>query len=118
MPGNARPQASGAPGRTAPQGPGLGMQSQRGPSVRVFIPPPPMPPPPTYRRTYHRSATYVADNRVSEVQSALKRLGYYRGGVDGDAGPGTRGAIVSFREDNGLGSSSRIDEPLLRTLGL
>ena len=121
MPGNVRPQAAGTPGRTGPQGPGVGIQGQRGPGrpgLNVFIPPPPIPPPPYYRRSYRRSATYVTDNNVSAVQSALKQRGYYRGGVDGDAGPGTRGAVVSFRQDNGLGTSSRIDEPLLRALGL
>lgn len=121
IPGNTRPQAAGTPGRTGPQRPGVGIQGQPGPGrpgITVVIPPPPIPPPPYPRRGYHRSATYVVDNNVSAVQRALKQRGYYRGTVDGDAGPGTRGAIGSFRNDNGLGGSTGIDAPLLRALGL
>lgn len=55
---------------------------------------------------------------MSLVQRALKTRGYYTGPVDGDAGSGTRGAIRGFREDNGLGSSTRIDSTLLGALGL
>ena len=55
---------------------------------------------------------------MSLVQRALKTRGYYTGPVDGDAGSGTRAAIRGFREDNGLGSSTRIDSTLLGALGL
>ena len=79
----------------------------------------PPPPPPGYHHRYHRS--YSSDSgssSVSRVQRALKTRGYYSGSIDGDAGSGTRAAIRGFREDNGLGSSSRIDSTLLRALGL
>jgi peptidoglycan hydrolase-like protein with peptidoglycan-binding domain len=88
------------------------------PGVRVFVPPPPMPPPPYYRRGYRRSSSYAVDSTVSSVQSQLKRRGYYSGPVDGDAGSGTRAAIRSFREDNGMARTSVIDSALLRALGL
>jgi peptidoglycan hydrolase-like protein with peptidoglycan-binding domain len=39
---------------------------------------------------------------VRDVQSALKRLGYYRGGVDGIAGPRTRTAVRQGQADFGL----------------
>lgn len=120
-------QSSVVPGRPGIQGPGVpgrpGLQSPArfGPGisgVRVVIPPPRIPPPPYYHRGSRRSSSDVGDSTVSAVQSALKQRGYYTGGVDGDAGPGTRGAINSFRQDNGLGASTRIDDPLLRALGL
>jgi len=133
QPARARGPGSGAgqgPGSGAAQGPGSGPVQQPGfgpgqggtrrPGLNLIIrrPPfPPPPPPPYSNRTSRRNATF-ADNDVSSVQRALQERGYYRGGVDGESGPGTRGAIVGFREDNGLGSSSRIDQQLLRALGL
>jgi peptidoglycan hydrolase-like protein with peptidoglycan-binding domain len=71
-----------------------------------------VPPPPAYSDGAAREST------VAKVQRELKRRGYYAGPVDGDAGRGTRGAIIQFREDQGLGSSTRIDNRLLRALGL
>ncbi|MDI7250020.1 MAG: polysaccharide deacetylase family protein [Bacillota bacterium] len=39
---------------------------------------------------------------VREYQSLLEQLGYYRGSVDGIAGPLTRTAVVRFQRDHGL----------------
>jgi outer membrane murein-binding lipoprotein Lpp len=36
------------------------------------------------------------------IQKALKKAGYYSGGIDGKVGPGTRDAIAAFQKDNGL----------------
>ncbi len=36
------------------------------------------------------------------IQEALKNAGYYQGSLDGKIGPGTREAIRSFQNDNGL----------------
>ncbi len=52
------------------------------------------------------------------MQRELKSRGYYSGAIDGDAGSGTRAGIRSFREDNGLGDSSRIDSTLMSAFGL
>lgn len=109
---------TGAVQQSVPGSVGGIQQRGPGPGVTVVIPPPPIPPPPPYPYRSYRRSTYVADSNVAAVQSALKQRGYYRGAVDGDAGPVTRAAIVNFRADHGLGSSSRIDEPLLRALGL
>lgn len=75
------------------------------------MPPPPLPP-------GVEVTIDAADATVARVQRALKKLGYYTGVVDGSAGRSTRNAIRSFREDNGLASSTRIDSALLQALGL
>ena len=53
-----------------------------------------------------------------EVQRELRRLGYYRGSIDGDIGPGSRSAIRAFQADRGLSVTGRIDASLLRSLGI
>ncbi len=52
------------------------------------------------------------------VQRALTRLGYYRGPVDGDIGPGTRASIARYQRDRGLRVTGVVDSTLLRSLGL
>ena len=99
------------PGR-GPGRPGFG-PGPRPPLVELLVPPPPL--------YYHHHRYYSGDSgssTVSRVQRALKTRGYYSGPVDGDAGSGTRAGIRSFREDNGLRSSTKIDGALLGALGL
>jgi hypothetical protein len=50
------------------------------------------------------------------VQSELARLGYYRGSIDGELGPGSRQAIRAFRAAKGLPVTGRVDPKFLRTL--
>ncbi len=57
-------------------------------------------------------------NLVVDVQHALSRRGYYRGPIDGQAGPGTRAAIRAFQIDRHLPVSGRIDGNVVRSLGL
>lgn len=45
---------------------------------------------------------------AAQVQSALKKAGYYSGNVDGKIGSGTKSAIVQFQKDNGLKSDGVI----------
>lgn len=66
-----------------------------------------------YTPTYGYNASLVA-----AVQRRLGQLGYYRGVVDGVAGPRTRGAIAAFESRNGLVVDGRISRPLLDRLGL
>lgn len=56
--------------------------------------------------------------RPAEVQRALARRGYYHGAIDGDIGPGSRGAIRAFQADHGMVVTGEINPPLLRALGL
>ena len=110
------PGGPGAPFGPAPGGPGprLG-PGPRGSVLNLLVPPPP---PDYYHHRHYRSSSNAGDSSVTQVQSALKKRGYYSGAIDGDAGSGTRAAIRGFREDNGLMSSTRIDGTLLRALGL
>ena len=70
-----------------------------------------------YRYSYRDSSSYNDDLAV-DVQRALARRGYYRGGIDGDVGPGTRAAIRSYQYHHHLEVTGRIDRTLLRSLGL
>jgi hypothetical protein len=58
------------------------------------------------------------DQVIANVQSTLQQQGYYRGDVDGLIGPLTRGAIADYQRDHGLYTTSTIDQPTLRSLGM
>jgi hypothetical protein len=58
------------------------------------------------------------DQVIANVQSALQQQGYYNGEVDGLIGPLTRGAIADYQRDHGLYTTSTIDQPTLRSLGI
>ena len=66
----------------------------------------------------YRDSSRDSDELTVDVQRALARRGYYRGGIDGDIGPGTRAAIRSYQYQRGLEVTGRIDNTLLRSLGL
>lgn len=65
-----------------------------------------------------RSSDDDGDDLAVDVQRALARRGYYRGPIDGDVGPGTRGAIREYQYRNRLEVTGRIDRSLLRSLGV
>jgi hypothetical protein len=68
-----------------------------------------------YRPTTYRTS------RVSvsvEIQQRLARAGYYRGAIDGVIGAGTSAAISAYQRDNRLPITGRIDERLLRRMGI
>ena len=66
----------------------------------------------------YRDSSRDSDELTVDVQRALARRGYYRGGIDGDIGPGTRAAIRSYQYNRGLEVTGRIDGALLRSLGI
>jgi His-Xaa-Ser repeat protein HxsA len=72
---------------------------------------------PSYYRATTRSGDY-GDDLAVDVQRALARRGFYHGAIDGDVGPGTRGAIREYQYRNRLEVTGRIDRSLLRSLGL
>ena len=56
--------------------------------------------------------------RISEIQSALARGGYYQGSPNGKWDSNTVSALQKFQSENGLSSSGKIDAPSLQKLGL
>jgi peptidoglycan hydrolase-like protein with peptidoglycan-binding domain len=56
--------------------------------------------------------------RISEIQSALARGGYYQGTPNGKWDSNTVAAMQKFQSDNGLSNSGKIDAPSLQKLGL
>lgn len=43
-----------------------------------------------------------SNDRVKQIQSALKQAGFYKGGIDGNIGPKTKRAIKAFQKSKGL----------------
>jgi len=58
------------------------------------------------------------DQVIANVQAALQQQGYYHGDLDGLIGPLTRDAIANYQRDHGLYTTSTIDQPTLRSLGM
>lgn len=56
--------------------------------------------------------------RISEIQSALARGGYYQGNPNGKWDSNTISAMQKFQSDNGLSNSGKLDAPSLQKLGL
>ena len=88
-----------------------------------YPPPPTSPSPGTYSSPPQRqpstrpsSSGYVTRSQVMEVQRMLNDLGYDAGPVDGVAGRRTRDALNAFRRNNGLATTSGIDQRSLAAL--
>jgi len=60
----------------------------------------------------------INNNKIREVQQALKDKGYEVGVVDGIMGRGTKAAIQKFQEDNGLPIGGALNIELLKALGV
>src|SRR5213592_2827286 len=58
------------------------------------------------------------DQVIANVQTVLQQQGYYQGEVDGLLGPQTRAALADYQRDHGLYTTSTIDQPTLRSLGM
>ena len=63
-------------------------------------------------------STYESGSRVSDVQSALSRAGYYDGPIDGVLGPATRKALRNYQRDHGLAVTGGIDRAVTDALQL
>ena len=83
------------------------------PSVGVSVSTPPYG---GYRGT--RVDDHSDDLSIDVQRAALRRDGYYRGGIDGDIGSGMRAAIRQYQYDHHLEVTGRIDRSLLRSLDL
>lgn len=67
---------------------------------------------------YSASPRYYRNNDAIRCQSALSRMGYYNGPIDGDIGPGSRAAIRRYQMRNGLTVTGYLDSGLLISLGI
>lgn len=63
-----------------------------------------------------RPATETGGGVVTRLQRTLKRLGYYKGPVDGTHNKELADAIRRYQQDNRLPATGKIDGPLLNTL--
>ena len=68
--------------------------------------------------TRSRSAVDTGDVDIRRVQEVLIEKGYYHGPVDGELGPETRQALISFQEHEGIEVRGVIDERTYAALGI
>lgn len=57
-------------------------------------------------------------DRVTEIQSALARGGYYQGEANGKWDSNTVAAVQKFQSANGIEANGKLDAPTLQKLGL
>lgn len=73
---------------------------------------------------YESSASQVLSqvgsrgNEVRQIQTKLKKWGYYKGSVDGIFGTQTRDAVKSFQRNNGLTADGIAGTKTLQAMGL
>ena len=67
------------------------------------------------RQSYQKAPT---PERISEIQSALGRGGYYQGDPNGKWDSNTVNALEKFQSANGLEPSGKLDAPSLQKMGL
>ncbi len=64
-----------------------------------------------------RHDDYRRHDRIEfKAQLRLKKLGYYRGPVDGDFGRGSRAALAGFQRRNGLRPTGSLDGRTIKAL--
>jgi hypothetical protein len=68
--------------------------------------------------TYTNQQNYDPGSRVSDVQSALAREGYYDGPIDGRLGNATRRALRRYQSDHGLEATGVINRAVIEALRL
>jgi peptidoglycan hydrolase-like protein with peptidoglycan-binding domain len=79
--------------------------------------------PATHKKTHHvakRQPTQKAPtaDRISEIQSALSKGGYYQGEANGRWDSSTVAALQKFQSANGIEANGKLDAPTLQKLGL
>jgi putative peptidoglycan binding protein len=67
---------------------------------------------------YVDSDRYGNNATVREVQSALAKLRYYRGAIDGIVGDETQAALARYQEDRDLSVTGTLTAATLQSLGL
>jgi hypothetical protein len=78
----------------------------------------------TVHKKHHTSTKFVpkqkvpTPDRISEIQTALSRGGYYQGDPNGKWDSNSIAAMQKFQSANGLDSTGKLDAPSLQKLGL
>ena len=57
-------------------------------------------------------------SEVTQIQTKLKKWGYYKGSVDGSYGAKTKAAVTAFQKKNGLAADGVAGSATLRALGI
>src|ERR1700689_915585 len=78
--------------------------------------------PASHKKKHHakREPTQKAPtaDRISEIQSAVVRGGYYQGSPNGKWDSNTIAAVQKFQSANGIEANGKLDAPTLQKLGL
>jgi peptidoglycan hydrolase-like protein with peptidoglycan-binding domain len=79
--------------------------------------------PASHKKKHHaskreRSQKAPTADRISEIQSALVRGGYYQGEPNGKWDSSTIAAVQKFQSANGIEANGKLDAPTLQKLGL
>ncbi|MFL6590038.1 MAG: peptidoglycan-binding protein [Chthoniobacterales bacterium] len=75
-------------------------------------------PDPYSKSTPAADAQYEGDSRISDIQSALAREGYYDGAIDGQMGAATRRALRRYQANHGLEATGTINHAVIEALQL
>ena len=67
---------------------------------------------------YSGGTLFTAEDRVRAAQTALSRLGYYRGAINGQLSDPTRRALFEYQIDRGLPGTGNLDGRTAEALGL
>ena len=67
---------------------------------------------------YSGGSIYTAEDRIRAAQTALARLGYYRGTMNGTLTDPTRRALFEFQVDRGLPATGNLDGRTAQALGI
>lgn len=82
---------------------------------------------PVKHRKHHKAKRHVkrvsgqkapTPDRISEIQTALSRDGYYQGEPNGKWDSNTVAAVQKFQSSNGMDANGKLDAPTLQRLGL
>jgi len=105
-----RAAQSASSGQTAPSGT-TAVSSSSTPAKR-----------PTHKRKHYAKhqpgQKAPSSDRISEIQSALAREGYYKGDPNGRLDANTVAALEKFQSANDLDANGKLDAPTLQKLGL
>jgi peptidoglycan hydrolase-like protein with peptidoglycan-binding domain len=79
--------------------------------------------PATHKKKHHSSKREPSQkaptaDRITEIQSALARGGYYQGDPNGKWDSNTIAAVQKFQSANGIEADGKLDAPTLQKLGL